>query len=168
SYPVHNVKKIPDYFFLYRSSSWGWGTWKDKWAKADWDIKDFDTLKRDKFCLDKFSRGGDDLFPMLLSYKSGLNQSWGIRWAYTHAKYDGVCLYPAKSKVFNIGADASGTHFTSKTNKFDVALDEGECEFNLPSEVVINEEINQSVKRFFSPGLHKKVLNYFKFRKILK
>ncbi len=166
SYPIHNVKKIPDYFFLYRSSSWGWGTWKDKWEKTDWAIKDFDNLKKDKNLQSTFSRGGDDLFPMLLAYKSGLNQSWGIRWAYTHAKYDALCLYPAKSKVQNIGADASGTHFTTKTNKFDVELDGMECNFNFPDEAVIDKEINQSVKEFFSVGLLKRITNYFKFRKI--
>lgn len=168
SYPIHNVKRIPEYFFLHRASSWGWGTWKDKWEKTDWDVKDFELLKNDKNLQANFSRGGNDLFPMLLAYKAGLNQSWGIRWAYTHAKHDGVCLYSAKSKVQNIGADASGTHFTTKTKKFDVELDSGGCEFKFPNEVVIIPEINQSVKEFFSVRVLKRITNYFRFRKIRK
>jgi len=48
-YPI----KIPnqyqkDVFISFRTSSWGWGTWKDRWEKVDWGVKDFSTFISDK------------------------------------------------------------------------------------------------------------------------
>ncbi|MDI6716137.1 MAG: glycosyltransferase [Actinomycetota bacterium] len=40
NYPI----KIPesykhDVYLAYRESSWGWGTWKDRWDKTDWQVE---------------------------------------------------------------------------------------------------------------------------------
>ena len=31
-----------DVYFSYRSSSWAWATWKDRWNSIDWEVKDFE------------------------------------------------------------------------------------------------------------------------------
>ena len=41
------IMKIPkdypyDVYFHPRAASWSWGTWKDRWNKADWEVKDFE------------------------------------------------------------------------------------------------------------------------------
>jgi len=97
-------------YFAYRSSSWGWGTWRDRWERADWQVRDFDRFRRDKHTQRAFNRGGQDLSDMLIAQMLGETDSWAIRWAYTHFLSDAASLLSTVPKVYNIGLDASGVH----------------------------------------------------------
>lgn len=99
-----------DAFFSYRSCSWGWATWRDRWVKADWQVSDYPDFRSDRRRLRKFSHGGGDLARMLARQMAGELDSWAIRWAYAHCAHDAVALLPVESRVFNIGLDGSGTH----------------------------------------------------------
>lgn len=114
NYPKRVLTIPADYkeevYLSYRCMSWSWGTWKDRWDKVDWDVKDFEELKNDKTKIDKFNRGGQDLFPMLKSQMQGNIDSWAIRFCLAHSMNDGYCLYPIKSLVNNEGFDGSGVH----------------------------------------------------------
>ena len=99
-----------DAFFSYRSCSWGWATWRDRWMQADWQVSDYSGFRSDRKRLRKFSRGGGDLARMLARQMGGKLDSWAIRWAYAHCAHDAVALLPVDSRVFNIGLDGSGTH----------------------------------------------------------
>jgi hypothetical protein len=104
-----------DAYFSYRSNSWGWGTWKDRWDMADWSVKDFPQFISDPERQARFNRGGTDLTGGLVRSVVGkLHGSWDIVWAYTHSKHDAVALRPVVSKVLNIGFDGSGTHCRRK------------------------------------------------------
>ena len=35
-----------DAYFCPRSTSWGWATWKDRWMKCDWELKDWNAVVR--------------------------------------------------------------------------------------------------------------------------
>ena len=52
-------------YFSYRNSSWGWGTWQDRWDKVDWEVQDYDNFRRSPKLRKKFMRGGGDLPDML-------------------------------------------------------------------------------------------------------
>ena len=98
SYPI----EIPDsykndIFISCRTSSWGWGTWKDRWEKVDWEVKDFDSFVRDKNAQSLFNQAGDDVTPMLKAQMWGKIDSWAIIWAYTHFKHNAFCLLPVHS-----------------------------------------------------------------------
>jgi hypothetical protein len=99
-----------DAFFSYRSCSWGWATWRDRWVEADWEVSDYRAFRSDRRRIGKFSRGGGDLVRMLARQMAGQLDSWAIRWAYAHCAHDAVALLPVESRVFNIGLDGSGTH----------------------------------------------------------
>lgn len=99
-----------DAFFTYRFLCWGWGTWKDRWEKADWSVKDYPEFVADPERQKLFNRGGNDCSWLLARHMSGKVDSWDTVWAYTHSKHDAVTLLPAISKVHNIGFDGSGTH----------------------------------------------------------
>ncbi|THB66153.1 MAG: glycosyltransferase [Gammaproteobacteria bacterium] len=112
--------KIPnnykeDLYLSYRAMSWGWGTWKDRWQKVDWNVRDFQTLKNDKIKINQFNKGGDDLFPMLQRQMLGEINSWAIRFCYAHFVNKSYCIYPVKPYVKNIGFDGSGVHCNSKS-----------------------------------------------------
>jgi hypothetical protein len=104
----------PDYpydaFFSYRFLCWGWGTWKDRWQKADGSVRDFPEFVASRDRQVRFNRGGNDLSDMLARHVAGKIDSWDVVYAYTHSKHDAVALLPVASKVYNIGMDGSGIH----------------------------------------------------------
>ena len=149
-------------YILPRSSSWGWGTWLEKWKKADWQVKDIGHFLTDKNLQKKFNEGGTDLTSMLKSQMYGYIDSWGIRWAYTHFKNNGYCLYPVNSLIKNIGTDKSGTHFKSNVNKYDVKLSTVNTTINLEKNIEVNHEILRRVNQIFKLSLLRKTINFFK------
>jgi len=144
-----------------RSSSWGWGTWKSRWEKADWEIKDFQSFINDKSRVESFNKGGDDLTRMLKNSISGKVDSWSVKWTYTHFINNAYCIYPVKSRIKNIGADSSGVH-TSKTNKFDVDLENNDVELNGIKDLQPNKEILLNFRKFFRRNILNSVIQKLK------
>jgi hypothetical protein len=99
-----------DAFCSHRSSSWGWGTWKNRWERADWNVADYAEFRTNKNRQSLLNRGGTDLSYMLSLQMKGAVDSWAIRWAYAHFKQDAVAMLSAVSRVYNIGLDGSGVH----------------------------------------------------------
>ena len=161
SYPITIPQSYDkDIYILPRTSSWGWGTWYDRWNKADWDVMDYKQFLSDTNAQKKFNEGGTDLTPMLKSQMAGDLDSWGIRWAYTHFKNNAFCLYPVKSLCKNIGNDSTGTH-SRKSDKYEVQLS-NQVKFNFIHDLELNSEILGNVKSFARPGLFRRILNYYK------
>jgi hypothetical protein len=161
-YPI----KIPnayeqDIFISYRASSWGWGTWKDRWEKVDWEVKDFSNFISDKKVQNLFDRGGQDLTPMLKSQMKGKIDSWAIRWGYAHLKNNAYCLYPVTPLCKNIGTDKSGTH-SSSSIKLDVELRESDKEFVLSRDPELNEDIVKEIQKLFKLTLIRRIINFIK------
>ena len=100
-----------DVYLAPRVNSWGWATWRDRWEKIDWEIKDWEKVKRDKSLQQQFNEGGNDLFRMLELQMLGKIDSWAIRWSYNQFMYRMYTVYPAVSKVSNEGfSDDKGMH----------------------------------------------------------
>lgn len=140
-----------------RPSSWGWATWKDRWEKVDWAIKDFNNILSNKNMIWNFNKGGDDLFRMLVNQLEGKIDSWAIRWSYCHFKNHAFSLYPCKSLVKNIGTDYTGTH-SKKTNKFNVEIDNAKETFSFLKNLEQNEEIIREFKLFFRKNIFSRIL----------
>ena len=159
TYPI----KIPvnykyDVYFSPRASSWGWGTWKDRWETVDWEVKDYVNFIKNPKRIKSFNAGGDDLTKMLKEQMNGKIDSWSIIWSYAHFKNNSYCVFPTKSRLKNIGADRSGIH-TNKTKKFDVELYEEETELNLKEEVIFDQAIIKNFQKFFSQNMSKKIIS---------
>ena len=112
NYPIIAPRFYPyDAFLSYRFACWGWGTWKDRWEKADWSVSDFPEFIANREQQKRFNLGGNDLTGMLARHMAGkLGGSWDIVWAYTHSKHDAAALLPVASKTYNLGLDSSGIH----------------------------------------------------------
>lgn len=139
-----------DVYFTNRSISWGWGTWKDRWDRIDWDI-----LERSDFQLSfidrvKFNKMGSDLTSMLLAQKNGRLNSWAVIWCYHQFKHSLFSVHPINSKVRNIGFN----NMASNTDDlyfemFDSSLDiSNKINFNFPSDVNLDNKI---IKKFIYP-----------------
>lgn len=110
-----NTLRIPkgylyDTYAAYRCSSWSWGTWRDRWARVDWDMRYFECFCKDEKAQEELSRGGRDMTEMLHMQHRGQIDSWAIRFCYAHSANNMKCIYPIKTLVSNIGLDNSGTH----------------------------------------------------------
>jgi hypothetical protein len=152
------VKYKYDVYFSSRASSWGWGTWKDRWEIVDWDVEDYDSFLINPEHIKSFNAGGDDLTKMLKQQMNGKIDSWSIIWSYSHFKNNSYCVYPTKSRLRNIGADRSGIH-TDKTKKFDVEIYEEDTELNLTDNIILNDEIILNFQNFFSQNKFKKIIS---------
>lgn len=119
-----------DTYLAPRASSWGWGTWRDRWQKADWLVHDFETILNDTTARARLTQGGEDLWPMLVKQQKGIINSWAIRWTLTQSRHHAFGLYPVHSKIQNIGTDGTGTNFTFSTNAHTQQLHEGTVRLN--------------------------------------
>lgn len=140
-----------DAYLSYRGSSWGWGTWRDRWSKVDWAVGDYAEFLADPREQELFRRGGDDLPQMLDMQMSGELDSWSIRFDYAHYKYDAFCLHPVVSKVENIGFDGSGVH-CGDSGDYDVELDSGDRPFRLDPALALDASVLRAFDRKFRPG----------------
>ena len=119
-----------DVFFCHRASSWGWGTWLDRWETVDWSVQDYDKFKMNIRERKRFNMGGDDMASLLDRQMCGLKDSWAIRWCYAQYKQRTYCVRPIEPVIVNIGQDGSGTHCT--TNMYSDAVMSEKREWKFP------------------------------------
>lgn len=140
---------LEDSYLSYRCCTWGWATWRERWEKVDWAVQDFDSFCKDIGMIDRFNRGGDDMFHILKLQMAGKISSWGIRWDYAHFRNDAYCFRPAFSIVGNTGNDGTGVH-CGATDKFDVILNtQPTFVFPEPGCLQVNDEINRRFATFY-------------------
>ncbi len=105
---------VEDVFFVRgKSSSWGWGTWKDRWQKIDFEVKDYADFVKNKNLVKEFNRAGSNMADMLRMQKEGRINAWDIQMSYAMFKNNGYTVHSLKPLTKNIGFDASGTHTVS-------------------------------------------------------
>lgn len=121
-FPV-NIDSVEDTFFMPQAPSWGWATWKRAWDLFDENAKDYKTLLTDKSMRKKFDLNGSYPYTdMMVRQMEGKIDSWAIRWYWSFFKAEGLCLFPKKSLVINIGMDGSGTHCGNISVKQDLSF----------------------------------------------
>lgn len=135
-----------DVYLSYRASSWGWGTWSDRWDTVDWDVKDFDALCKDRKRIHQLNRGGRDMFRMLQGQRKGINNSWAIRWCYSQSMQNKFTIYPKYPKVINIGGDGSGENSLA-SGKYDNTLSTQKIRL---ANVSINHKITKEFRKYYS------------------
>lgn len=109
-------------YFGDRASSWGWGTWRDRWEKVDWELSDWEEFSNDKKAIARFNRCGSDMFGMLRDYMEGRNRSWAIRFCYHQLKHGLYSVHPVRSLVDNEGFGETATNCRQKYNRFKIEL----------------------------------------------
>jgi Glycosyl transferase family 2 len=140
-----------DAYLSYRGSSWGWGTWRDRWKQVDWSVGDYADFVKDTRAQALFRRGGDDLPQMLEMQMSGQLDSWSIRFDYAHSKHDAFCVHPVVSRVQNFGFDGSGVH-CGESDDYHVELDGADRPFRLEPELAVDSSALRAFDRMFRPS----------------
>lgn len=162
NYPIEIPEEyFYDVYLTYRCCSWGWATWKDRWVKADWEVKDYHNFLKCECAQKKFDRGGDDLTDMLKLQMKGKIDSWAIRWCYAHYKNNAFSLQPVRSKVFNIGFDGTGTHHVLGFDK--AVLDSGKDKFLFKKDIQIDPDIISNFSKHFKNNWKIKAIKIIKY-----
>ena len=153
SWPINIQRKDEsDIYFCRRISSWGWGTWKDRWEKYEQDYTFLQRMKSDQKLSEELGIWGNDLERTLVDRVKGLNDSWAVFWALKTIEDGGFCINPYTSFIENIGFDGSGVH-CGKTDSYKVELNTctgGKICF--PKEISIQEETENAFAKLY--GCH--------------
>ena len=137
-----------DAYFCVRSSSWGWGTWKDRWNSCDWQLEDWSSVEKNSFAFNRW--GGSDCYKMLRDWKNGLNSSWAIRFCYNQFVQNKQSLFPVLSQIRNDGFDGSGTNCGS-WSRFKSVFDSADRDsFRFPEKVIVLKEIRHQSLSYHS------------------
>lgn len=99
-----------DVYVSLRQLNSGWATWSNRWNQIDWNLNFVSDFINQKHIVESFSRGGDDLIPMLIDQVEGRSDAWDIQFTYNQFIQHAVSILPRFSYIVNIGGDGSGTH----------------------------------------------------------
>lgn len=139
-----------DFYMGVRASSWGWGTWLNRWQDVDWQVKDYNTFKWNFIKQLKFAKGGSDMPYMLRKQMNGSIDSWAIRWCYHQFKCNQFTVFPSKSKIISIGFGENATH-TKKTKRFTTNKDEElKYDFSFDNNIIIDPKLISEFRAKFS------------------
>lgn len=149
-WPVDVKDNGADAYFTQRISSWGWGTWKDRWSYYKRDYRILSRIKKSAASEKRFHSWGEDLEGHLMGNVSGIYDSWAVFWALTVIERDGYCLAPYQSLIDNIGFDGTGVHCQKK--KTDIRLREksNRERLILPDKIEVPIGARENFERYFS------------------
>ena len=160
-----NVNIPKDYpfttYMINRNCSWGWGTWREKWEKVDWDVKTFGKFIRNKQQTKTFDQSGSDLTAMLLRYMTGEIHSWSIRFCYSAFCLNEPTVYPIHSLIDNNGVDGSGTNMKQSLKYNTDITDYLDCT-KFADIKNIHPQILSSFKRTYDCSMLRRAINALK------
>ena len=143
-------KTDSDVYLNGRGQCWSWGTWKDRWEKIDWEIKDFEEFNNNTKKRKEWASFGHDLFGMLNSWKEGRLNSWWIRFSYNMFKLHRYTVCPTKSLVRNDGFGADSTH-CNVYDRYKIDFNDKHIDkFNVPENLEWNKAFNRYATRYWS------------------
>lgn len=141
-----------DVFTAYRSCSWSWGTWADRWENVDWELKEFSDFCKKPSLIKKLNSNGNDRFIRLYRQTKGNGSSWSVRFGAHLVKNDWLTVYPRYSYIENIGCDESGVHSKSEdAEKMAVDLSKTIKDPRIIN-VELNKQIQKAMKKHYSFG----------------
>lgn len=153
--PPPSLLKIPatypyGAYFIPRCNVWGWGTWRERWKRVDWELPDYAAFKCSKTLRKTFNAGGDDLSAMLDAQMDGKLDTWDVRMDYARFKCGCVGLNPTISYTTNIGM-GSGTHSTQATKRYDNDISLAAAKPELPDHVFVASDMLAAYRKVYAP-----------------
>lgn len=162
AWPVEVEKNGYDAYFTQRISSWGWGTWKDRWGFFKRDYRLLSRVKSTPELAERLYNWGRDLEQQLLGNVLGKYNSWAVFWALSVIEQNGYCLAPYESLVDNIGFDGTGEHCGTGKIESRLRKEDNRKEIHYPDKVTITEKTKAAFADYFSwTPLETKLLCYF-------
>lgn len=149
SWPIDLNKTDSDIYFCGRTSSWGWGTWKDRWNQYIKDYSLYKQLKGTKEGSLNLAMWASDLESALISSVTGKSDIWGLFWVLRVIAEKGLCINPFKSLIQNVGLDGTGVN-CGISGRYDVEIDRNiKKEYRLSDEIQISHDVERSFAGLF-------------------
>ncbi|WP_099340016.1 glycosyltransferase [Candidatus Fonsibacter ubiquis] len=146
NYDINIKNNKYDAFIIRNTNSWGWATWKDRWKYFSKDpekiVKTWKSNNIAKFNLDNVY----DFFLQIKKNYLRISDTWGIFWYATVFVNRGLCIYPKKSLVKNIGFDEFATNTKVKQFFFDNTIDYKKKNIMLPIKLKENKLFLEAIK----------------------
>lgn len=138
-----------DVYFCGRISSWGWGTWKDRFADYHRDYEFIRKICRMEEGKKNLELWGADLEAQLIGNVRGTADSWAVFWALKVIYEKGLCINPYGTLIHNIGFDGSGVHCKKREGESGSFQPEWQCgkKVRFPNEVCIGEKTKEAFGR---------------------
>ena len=143
-----------DYYLMGRGSSYAWATWVDRWNKIDWQVKTYNSFKRNLFDRRKFNKFGDDRSLMLDKQMHHEIDSWAIRFSYEMFRNNMYVVLPTHSLIKTIGWDGSGTHTNNGSHIFDVSIEDAPRDVHFEDIDIDKRLVKQHVTYYKTPKLY--------------
>ena len=171
-YNLLTYTKMPySYSFARLHHCWGWATWKRAWSQYNFDIINLDNFFSEKKIDAIFDRKIDRHYWLNIFKKMEKHEvdTWDYQWTYTIFNNKGICIYPAKNLVTNIGFRSDATHTNvddpKKNNQQQFIIEK----IKHPKKIVINVSLDSKINKLFTgtdlPLKHKIKM---KVKKIIK
>ncbi len=128
-------------------SSWGWGTWKNRWEVFQ---QDYEIIKRIGCSMKNYKRFNDFGYPIkkiLTEYE--LLGTWDLWWSINVLVKEGISIRPIHNKIHNIGFENPGTHTSGESPWIVPICDQIYSKFNFPKEIEIEPWAEVEFKKFY-------------------
>lgn len=137
AWPIELPEDCYDVYGCGRTSTWGWGTWKNRWEKYTVDNHVLKHIRRDREKSRNLAVWRNDCEQTLVGNVTGRMDAWGVYWGLCVIDNDGICINPYVSLIQNIGFDGTGVH-CGATNRLPVRVSDGtQSKFRLPDNIGI-------------------------------
>lgn len=151
AWPVDLQSEGVDAYFCGRISSWGWGTWQDRWIHFERDYTILKKIRSDIAAKERLDVWGNDLEGHLLGNITGKCDSWAVFWALKVIEKGGYCLSPHESLITNIGCDGTGRHCGKEEIDRKYRAIDNMGDYVLPDSIKASEECENAFKELLSP-----------------
>jgi len=128
-------------------SSWGWGTWKDRWEEFQ---ADFEIIKRIGKYMKEYKGFGEFGYPIkkiLTEY--WLLGTWDLWWSINVLIREGISIRPTYNKIHNIGFEYPGTHTSGESPWVVPICNQMDSDGILPKEIGIEPWAEIEFKKFY-------------------
>lgn len=107
-----------DVYLSPRNMSWGWGTWKDRWERVDFELKGWPEFRSRECDMERLCAAGRDLPAMLDAQFEGRLRTWDVQCSYHMVRHGLFAVEPRLALTKNIGSGTECMH----CGKADVAV----------------------------------------------
>jgi hypothetical protein len=151
--------EINEAIFLPFISTWGWATWKSKWAGFNIE-KEISLKGWDKKLIKKFNLNDSyNYYYILKGVLKNKIESWGVLWYLYVFQKEGLVLYPNISLIVNKGFDKEATNTTKSS--YSLKLTKDFVEISFPDKVKVNLDFYEIASRYIKSKNKDNLITWF-------
>ena len=158
NYPIAMPENYRRDVYLWKGfSAWGVGLWKEKWAKMDWSLSDMNDVLNSRKDIKKLNAIAEHYIPLLRTIKETGRITGDSLISLYHYKHNMYSVFPAVSRVRNIGHDGSGVHCGYDDVYAAQPISEGSREASMPLDITTDPIIDKILWEHFRLGRMNKI-----------